>query len=839
VAEFEFNEAFLTVGGEQATADLSIFSRGNRVLPGTYVTDIYLNSLSRGQRELRFVGSGDSSSQNARPCITRDLLAELEVKVDAFPALDNTGLEDCITLETAIPSAALSHDAARHRLSLSIPQAALARQARGTVDRSRWDSGVTAARLDYQFNVAHNDHAKAITAARPVSPTTQGAVATSVQQSRRDTMYGAIRFGFNLGDWRLRHNSNYNRGFDGRSRWQALNTYLQRDLPAMNGQLVMGDGSTPGNIFDSMQFRGVQVSSDDAMLPDSLQGYAPTIRGVAQSNARVTVRQNGFLIYNTYVAPGPFVIDDLYPTSSGGDLEVTVTEADGRETRFVQGYSALPTLLREKSWRYSGTFGEYRNGYDNAGATRPVFAQATMAYGASPDLTVYSGMTLASRYQSLIGGIAYNLRSFGAVSADVSFANPQDHAGKSHEGGSVRFLYAKAFPATSTDVRIAGYRYSTRGFRTFPEAVALWDTTGMWLPNRRDELRIDMAQRFGSWGSVYVSGQQQHYWDTGGRAARTVQAGYSNYFRQLGYNFYYSYNGSPYGGPASHQVTLSLTLPLGRTGANAQYHVSRDREGNVSQQASIFGSAFDDYRLSYGISAGVARAHGTNSENGSANASYRASLARFDASRSQGRDYGQTTFGMAGGMILHGGGLTLSQPLGETIAIAEVPKARGVAFDSQPGVSTDYAGIAVIPYLAPYRVNRLAIRTDSLGDSVEVREAATELVPTRGAVVRAKFDTAVGYRLLMTLTGDNGRHLPFGARVETLAGKEAGIVGPEGKTFISGAEPTGSYLVRWGTGPLDSCLVTYTLPDIPEPPPVRELSARCGTAHMRMADRDE
>ena len=41
------------------------------------------------------------------------------------------------------------------------------------------------------------------------------------------------------------------------------------------------------------------------MLPDSLSGYAPTIRGVAQTNARVTVRQNGYIIYSTYVPPGP------------------------------------------------------------------------------------------------------------------------------------------------------------------------------------------------------------------------------------------------------------------------------------------------------------------------------------------------------------------------------------------------------------------------------------------------------------------------------------------------------------------------------------------------------
>lgn len=44
--------------------------------------------------------------------------------------------------------------------------------------------------------------------------------------------------------------------------------------------------------------------------------------------------QNGHEIYQTTVAPGPFEINDLYPTSYSGDLDVTVTEANGAVSRF-------------------------------------------------------------------------------------------------------------------------------------------------------------------------------------------------------------------------------------------------------------------------------------------------------------------------------------------------------------------------------------------------------------------------------------------------------------------------------------------------------------------------
>ena len=99
-------------------------------------------------------------------------------------------------------------------------------------------------------------------------------------------MFAGLRGGFNLGDWRFRNYSTYNRDQYGQGRWQAVQTYAQRDLRSIRGQLLLGDGSTPGELFDSVQFRGVQIASDDSMLPDSLNGYAPTIRGGPDQCAR-------------------------------------------------------------------------------------------------------------------------------------------------------------------------------------------------------------------------------------------------------------------------------------------------------------------------------------------------------------------------------------------------------------------------------------------------------------------------------------------------------------------------------------------------------------------------
>ncbi|MGU0042490.1 fimbria/pilus outer membrane usher protein [Escherichia coli] len=39
------------------------------------------------------------------------------------------------------------------------------------------------------------------------------------------------------------------------------------------------------------------------MYPDSQQGLAPTVRGIARTAAQLTIRQNGFIIYQSYVSP--------------------------------------------------------------------------------------------------------------------------------------------------------------------------------------------------------------------------------------------------------------------------------------------------------------------------------------------------------------------------------------------------------------------------------------------------------------------------------------------------------------------------------------------------------
>lgn len=165
---------------------------------------------------------------------------------------------------------------------------------------------------------------------------------------------------------------------------------MQRAIIPLQAQLTLGDSSAPADVFDSMPFRGVQLASDDDMLPDSLKGYAPVVCGIARTNAQVVVRQNGYQIYQSYVAPGAFEIADMYPTGGAGDLDVTIVEADGSEQHFTLPYASLPVLQREGRLKYALTAGQYRS--YNRSVEKTPFGQLTGIYGLPHGITLYGGV---------------------------------------------------------------------------------------------------------------------------------------------------------------------------------------------------------------------------------------------------------------------------------------------------------------------------------------------------------------------------------------------------------------------------------------------------------------
>lgn len=836
-AETFFNPTFLS-DDPSAIADLSRFNNGEGQPPGIYRVEIYVNANYVVSRDIAFQLSRPSDKPASddtglEPCLTPTLLEQLNVNLRSFPSLHGEAASACVNVPQAIPDASVHFDFERQRLDISLPQIALKNAGRGYIPPEEWDEGITSALLNYQFT-GSNTHGN----------------------TRSDSYFLNLDSGVNWKGWRLRDYSTwrYSRYSNQRyNEFQHVSTYLQRAIIPWRSELTLGDSNTAGDIFDSLGFRGVQIASDDAMLPDSLRGFAPTIRGIAKSNARVTIRQNGYVIYQSYVAPGAFEITDLYPTSSSGDLQVTITESDNSTNSFVVPYSAVPLLQRENRMKYAAMVGKYRT--NNAQQDQPLFGQGTLMWGRSAGVTLYGGTQLAENYQALTLGTGKNLGDWGAFSADLTQAYSTLSDGSDRNGQSLRFLYAKSLNDFGTNFQILGYRYSTKGFFTLDEA-SYKNMSGYTVdfsdaqPVVRDyydlhhakksRMQMNIVQQLGNGrGSLFLTGSRQDYWHTDG-TNDLLQVGYSNVYRGVSYNLNYSYNKNQGREERNQLFAFNLSIPLGQwlsghresvslrrsqNAAYATYNLTSDNQGRTLQQAGLSGTLLEDGNLNYNVSQGYGNRGTGNS--GSAGLGYQGTYGNSNASYNYTRNNRQLNYGVSGGVVAHADGVTFSQPLGDTNVLIKVPGASRVKVENTTGIQTDWRGYAVIPYASVYRNNRIALDVNSLNQNTEVDNAVANLVPTRGAMARANFTAYHGGRALISLQQRNGRPVPFGALVSRTDSDSTGIVGDDGQVFLSGLPAEGELKVAWGSAAQQQCTLRYVLPDGSENQPISNTKAIC------------
>lgn len=799
VASVEFNDAFLHEQGG-TRLDVSRFNQGNAAAPGIYRVDLYVNEVwtGRSQAVLRQVGSGD-----VQPCFDRAMLEHIGVDVDKLSQeatallADNAGTA-CAPLPKLIPDATAVFDNGEQRLDISVPQIAMSRAARGYVDPRYWDDGVPAARVQYNANAYRSDGA-----------------GVSYTQA-----YVGLNAGVNIGPWRFHHDGSLVYSDHAGTQYQALQTNMQRSIAPLKSQLIIGDAFTDGSMFDSFGVRGVQLASDDRMYPESQRGYAPTIHGIANSNARVQIRQNGNIIYETTVSPGAFEINDLYPTGYGGDLEVIVTEADGSQRISRVPYAPMVNALRPGTTRFNVTVGQYRS---PSVQIAPGVFQATVQHGFNNLLTGYGGVLLAQNYASALVGVALNT-TYGAFGLDITHATTGLTNEPSRNGQSIRISYSKLVAPTSTNLTLAAYRYSTRGFLGLSDAMALKDLDRQGLGfamggTVRGRLQVMVNQALpAGYGSFYLSGSTQDYWNRDGRDTQ-FQAGYSNSYRNINFGISASRQLDINSARWDNRVMLTLSVPLGKTpyAPYASTSLTKDSSGAVSLQESVSGSLGTDNAFSYSASAGYSGGGGMRgSTSAGLGATYISSAATLTGNVSKGSNYSQVGAGMSGGVVAYPGGVAFMSSMGDTLAVVEAKDAAGARVLNGNGLHVDRWGHAVVSNLTPFSRNEIEIDPKGLPLDVELKSTIQNVAPTAGAVVKVKFETDnPGRAALLQIRMPDGKPLPFGAEVMDPAGQIVGTVAQAGRIVVRGLKSdSGTLTAKWGAGANETCTLGYALPKL-------------------------
>ena len=257
--------------------------------------------------------------------------------------------------------------------------------------------------------------------------------------------------------------------------------------------------------------------------------------------------------------------------------------------------------------------------------------------------------------------------------------------------------------------------------------------------------------------------------------------------------------------------------------AYSTFSTTQNSNGNESYMAGVSGTLLKDRNLNYSINQGRVSQQG---DIGSVSINYDGSYGSIGAGYSYEKDSNQFTYTASGGILAHRDGITFGQPLGSTSILVKAPGAKGVNIENYTGVKTDWRGYAIVPYATEYRANRVALNSNSFSNNLEISNNVENVVPIKGAISRATFNTSLGVRALITLT-HNGKFVPYASRVIETESSARSMVADEGRVYLTGLPVKGTLHIDWDESDTGKCLATYDISEMDLTQPVIQFDLEC------------
>ncbi|MBL5827755.1 outer membrane usher protein [Serratia fonticola] len=773
--EIQFNTDVLDVH-DRKNIDLSHFSRGGYIMPGIYGMSVHINKNDLPEQAISFYPP-EGDPNDSRACVGKALVAQLGLKAGVAKDLRWWHQGECLD-ESSLKGMEVRGDLSTSTLYLNIPQAYLEYTADNWDPPSRWEEGLPGLLLDYNLNTQTQKQLK------------QGTSSYSLS--------GNGIAGANLGSWRLRadwqtnltHQAGAGRPTNRQLDWSRY--YAYRAIAALRSKLTLGESYLESGMFDSFRFSGISLVSDDNMLPPNLRGYAPEVVGVARTNAKVTIRQQERVLYETQVAAGPFRIQDVNDAVTG-ELNVRVEEQDGSVQEFVLNTASIPYLTRPGAIRFKLAMGKPSDWQHHSRG--PLFGTGEFSWGVSNGWSLYGGALAGGDYNSLSVGIGRDLMAFGALSFDATQSRARlPQQGGTFSGGSYRLSYSKSFDEYDSQIAFAGYRFSEQDFMSMSEYLDARDY-GQRTRNGKEMYTITFNKQFREWGlSSYLNYSHQTYWDRPANDRYSLSL--SRYFdigKLRNVSLSLTAYRNQYNGSNDDGAYLSLSLPWGNS-STLSYNttVSRDESTHrVGYYERL--DEHNNYQLNIGASRSGTTLSGYYNREGdiarmSANASYQQdSFSAFGMTMQGGM-----TMTAEGGALHRAGRQGGTRMLIDTNGVADVP-VRGYGSTSR----TNLWGKAVIGDVNSYYRNKASIDLNQLGDNAEATTSVVQATLTEGAIGYRRFDVIAGEKAMAILKLADGSEPPFGATVMNARRQETGIVNDGGSVYLSGINAGESMTVHW------------------------------------------
>lgn len=780
----EFNTDVLDAH-DRKNIDISRFSEAGYVMPGRYLLDINVNgqAISPTNLEVSFIEREISKSNSDRtllsePCLTSKIVNLIGLTQESVKKVTYWKEGQCANF-SQLPGVEIKPETSRGILNINIPQAWMEYSDASWLPPSRWDDGIPGIIFDYNITGTINNFHKN-------------------EQSKYLSYNGTA--GANLGAWRLRadyQGNDYNSGQRSHVNYNQFSwsrLYLFRPIPEWRANFTLGENNISSDIFNTWSYAGATLESDDRMLPPKLRGYAPQVSGVADTNARVIIRQQGRILYNSTVPAGPFTIRDL-DSSIRGRLDVEIIEQNGQKKTFQIDTASVPYLTRPGQVRFKIAAGRSR--YYGHNLEGPVFTTGEASWGISNKWSLYGGGIFAGDYNAISVGLGHDLGKLGTISSDITQSIASLPQKEKQQGKSWRISYSKRFDEANTDITFAGYRFSERNYLTMQRYLdERYRNSNSGL--EKELYTVSVNKNIDNWKmSAGVQYSHQVYWDQQSSDFYTISISrYLNAFGFRNISANLTANRTLYKSIYDNTIFFRLSVPWGTGNAGYSGTLSGKRFTHTVGYSDTINDGLSSYSINVGVSNGN---HDSTQNRMSAYYSHNSALASWSANIStvenEYTSIGLTASGGAtfttAGAALHAGGMNGgTRLLVDTDGIADVPVDNGRVF-------TNRWGIGVVTNVSSYYRNTTSVDLTKLPDDMEATRSVVESILTEGAIGYRKFEVLKGSRLFAFLRLTDSSVPPFGASVINEKGRELGMVADQGLAWLSGVSPGDTLRVDW------------------------------------------
>lgn len=737
------------------------FAEAPRFLPGTHSVSVKVNGNDRGTAAVRF-------SEDGTMCVDNDFLEFAGLM--PVPIKAN---ETCHDIRSDYAQAVINPLPNQEAVELYLPPEALNSL---SADVKNFQHGGTAGMLNYSLFSTKSDYS--------------GSDSSSNRYSQ-----ASLEAGFNTMDWSLR--SRYILTDDnGNRNAESIYTYAEHVFVPQRLTMQVGEVNAMSDVLSGVPITGVQLMPTSGLQKDS---SGVSVSGIARtSQARVEVRQNGRLIFNTLVPAGPFTLDDVPMVRNNVDLDVTVVESDGSTNHYIVPASSVKSRNLSRPNGLTVSAGQVR-GIDSD-YSDPLVFNVSDGWRIFPWMNLLASGVVAEDYQAAGARTEFMVTDDWNISTSMAASKAQ--FGDSDNG--IKNELQSDYSFTENVGLSASVAHYSGDYRELADAMD--DDYQGYDNSYSANIRWSTPL-----AGAFSAGLSYNQAAGDGEDSRYLLLSWGKTFKYASVNVnWQSAVGNSDDDQNDDLLYINLSIPLGGSQSLSSY--MRKQGDSTSYGLANSGSLGND--TNYYISADRDQESKENSFNGNINTNlhYAQLSVGGGTSGDNQRNYNAT---LSGGIAMHKEGVTFSPySIKDTFAIAKLsePKAGVEITTPQGTVWTDRWGQAVIPGLTEWRNSRIEVDANKLPQSMTLANGTKYIAAAHGSVSEVSFKVLNSRRVMLRIKQADGKPLTKGLSVVDDKDNYVVTVVDDGHVFLNDADQVAAlYAINDDNQRL--CKLDFTLPE--------------------------